>query len=165
MNPAFEFLVYLSPMINTFHRLSHLILTKIQWHRYYIIFNLHTYTRLKNGKRFTQDHTPSKWKRQDFFFPLCVACKIWAPQAGIKPLPSALGAQNLNHWTPREVPGDGILTQVWMYLRTLWLFIFHKREDNLCIFQTQKNFCKLTCHQCLSEIMMLPLFLCSSPIL
>ena len=30
---------------------------------------------------------------------------ILVPQPGIEPVPSALGAQNLSHWTTREVPG------------------------------------------------------------
>ena len=32
-----------------------------------------------------------------------LACGILAPQPGIKPMPSVLEAQNLNHWTTREV--------------------------------------------------------------
>ena len=34
-----------------------------------------------------------------------MAFGILVPRAGIEPVPSALGAQNLSHWTPREVPG------------------------------------------------------------
>ena len=32
-----------------------------------------------------------------------VACGILVPWPGIEPMPPALGAQNLNHWTTREV--------------------------------------------------------------
>ena len=32
------------------------------------------------------------------------ACWVLAPRPGIKPMPPALGAQSLNHWTAREVP-------------------------------------------------------------
>ena len=39
-----------------------------------------------------------------FFWLHSVACGILVPQPGIKPVPSALGAQSLNHWTAREVP-------------------------------------------------------------
>ena len=35
-----------------------------------------------------------------FFWPLCVACGILVPNAGI----SALEAQSFNHWTTSEVP-------------------------------------------------------------
>ena len=34
----------------------------------------------------------------------CAACENLVPCPGIKPTPSALEAQNLNHWTTREVP-------------------------------------------------------------
>ena len=34
----------------------------------------------------------------------CMACSILVPQPGIKPVPPALEAQSLNHWTTREVP-------------------------------------------------------------
>ena len=30
---------------------------------------------------------------------------ILVPRPGIKPMPPALGARSLNHWTAREVPG------------------------------------------------------------
>ena len=33
------------------------------------------------------------------------ACGILVPQSGIEPATSLLGAQNLTHWTTREVPG------------------------------------------------------------
>ena len=32
------------------------------------------------------------------------ACGILAPLSGIEPMPLALEAQNLNHWTTRKVP-------------------------------------------------------------
>ena len=38
-----------------------------------------------------------------FFWPCHAACGILV-QPGIKPMPPALGAQSLNHWTTREVP-------------------------------------------------------------
>ena len=34
----------------------------------------------------------------------CGTCRILVPQPGIKPMPLALGAQSLSHWTAREVP-------------------------------------------------------------
>ena len=39
-----------------------------------------------------------------FFWPRHAACRILVPQPGIEPVPTALGAQSLNHWTAREVP-------------------------------------------------------------
>ena len=43
-----------------------------------------------------------------FFFgllvwPHCAACGILVPQPGIEPVPPAVEAQSLNHWTAREV--------------------------------------------------------------
>ena len=33
------------------------------------------------------------------------ACGILVPQPGVEPVPLALGARSLKHWTSREVPG------------------------------------------------------------
>ena len=38
------------------------------------------------------------------FWPHNAACGISVPQPGIEPLPSAVKAQNPNHWTTREFP-------------------------------------------------------------
>ena len=38
------------------------------------------------------------------FWPRCPACGILVPRPGIEPMPPALEAQKLNHWTAREVP-------------------------------------------------------------
>ena len=38
-----------------------------------------------------------------FFWSYHVACKILVPWPGIEPMPPALEAQSLNHWTAREV--------------------------------------------------------------
>ena len=47
-----------------------------------------------------------------FFFLLCHrACRILVPQPGIKPMPSAVEAQSLNHWTIREVPIVSLLVR------------------------------------------------------
>ena len=41
----------------------------------------------------------------DFFLWLCrVACGIFVPRPGTKPVPAALEAWSLNQWTAREVP-------------------------------------------------------------
>ena len=57
-----------------------------------------------------------------FIFRLhCVACGILAPRPGIEPMPPALGAQSLNHWTTREVPAffflNGGTEGCWMLFR------------------------------------------------
>ena len=41
-----------------------------------------------------------------FFWPRYVACGILVPQPGIKPVPPAVEARSLNHWTTREVPAS-----------------------------------------------------------
>ena len=54
-----------------------------------------------------QDHKQSRRKQivlLDFLATPCAACENLVPCPGIKPTPSALEAQNLNHWTTREVP-------------------------------------------------------------
>ena len=38
------------------------------------------------------------------FWSCCAACGVLVPRPGIEPAPTALEAQNLNHWTAREVP-------------------------------------------------------------
>ena len=41
-----------------------------------------------------------------FFWPRYVASGILVPQPGIKPVPPAMRAWRINHWTTREVPTD-----------------------------------------------------------
>ena len=38
-----------------------------------------------------------------FFWPCHAACGILLPQPGVEPVPPAVEAQSLNHWTAREV--------------------------------------------------------------
>ena len=38
-----------------------------------------------------------------------VACRILIPLPGIKPVPSAVEAWSLNHWTTREAPAKEFL--------------------------------------------------------
>ena len=38
------------------------------------------------------------------FWPHRASGRFLVPQQGIEPVPPALGAQSLNHWTAREVP-------------------------------------------------------------
>ena len=35
---------------------------------------------------------------------LFLACGVLVPQTEIKPMPPAIEAQSLKHWTPREIP-------------------------------------------------------------
>ena len=39
-----------------------------------------------------------------FFWPCPAACGILVPRAGIKPMPPAMEARSLNHWTASKVP-------------------------------------------------------------
>ena len=39
-----------------------------------------------------------------FIWPRGVACRILVPQPGTEPVPPAVKAQSLNHWTARELP-------------------------------------------------------------
>ena len=43
-------------------------------------------------------------KKKFFFFFGHGACRILVPQPGIRPMPPAVEAQSLSHWTTREVP-------------------------------------------------------------
>ena len=45
-----------------------------------------------------------KWSIGFFFFLAEQHARYLVPQTEIKPLPPAVGAQSLNHWTTREVP-------------------------------------------------------------
>ena len=38
------------------------------------------------------------------FWLLCAACEILLPRSGIQPVPPAVEAWSVNHWTAREVP-------------------------------------------------------------
>ena len=42
-----------------------------------------------------------------------MACGILVPQAGIEPMPPALEAPSLSHWTTREVPGLILNSKIW----------------------------------------------------
>ena len=46
-----------------------------------------------------------------FFCLCCMACEILVPQPEIEPMPPALEAQSLNHWTTRGVPALGPFRQ------------------------------------------------------
>ena len=49
-----------------------------------------------------------------FFWPLCTACGILIPQAGIEPGPLAVKAPSPNHWTTREFPNGVLLKrEIW----------------------------------------------------
>ena len=52
-----------------------------------------------------------------FLWPCCEACGILIPQLVVKPMPSAVEAQSLNHWTTREVPEVGAVLTVILQIR------------------------------------------------
>ena len=54
-----------------------------------------------------------------FFWPCHVTFGILVPQPGIEPVPPAVEAQSLNHWTAREVPRTELLN--------------HSEQDRNCI--------------------------------
>ena len=59
-----------------------------------------------------------------FFFlrgPNPTACGILVPQPGIRPVPPALEAQSLSHWTARKVPHSYHLKNMSVKMLT-WLF-------------------------------------------
>ena len=57
-----------------------------------------------------------------FFCPSCTACEILVPQPGIIPMPPALEAWSLNHWTTREAP-TFFAYIFWKYIFSNLLFI------------------------------------------
>ena len=63
------------------------------------------------GKEAREAGSQREWKVRFFFFfffltfrPCCMAYGILVSWPGIKPLPPAVEARNLNHWTAREFP-------------------------------------------------------------
>ena len=48
--------------------------------------------------------SPALIQQHLFFWPHRTACRILVPRPRIEPVPPALGAWSLNHWTTREVP-------------------------------------------------------------
>ena len=58
-----------------------------------------------------------------FFWPHYAACGILVPRPGIEPVPPALGAQSLNHWTTREVP------LYWLFITKHYLVFVTKFKD------------------------------------
>ena len=47
---------------------------------------------------------PSRFVLLFFFFGCTIGYRILVPWPGIEPMPPALEAENLNHWTTREAP-------------------------------------------------------------
>ena len=71
-----------------------------------------------------------------FFSLLCLgALRILVPRPGMEPMPPALGAWSLNHWTTREVP---ILTS-WSLLFTLPGMIFPQLFSELLLYFTHTS--------------------------
>ena len=52
-----------------------------------------------------------------------VACGVLVPEPGVKPLPSVLEAQNLNHWTTWEVLKAATIKNSHQYQETTFAFL------------------------------------------
>ena len=80
----------------------------------------------KNSDLFWVDKGKNVVKNINFFFfwPYCTACGILVPQAGTEPVPPAVEAQSLNHWTTREVQ-KSTEHEIFLYDDT---FLFSKIE-------------------------------------
>ena len=59
-----------------------------------------------------------------FFFGPHQACRILALRPGIQPMPPAVEAWNLNHWTTREVPGTLIFLFLFVFCFNIYSFIY-----------------------------------------
>ena len=51
-----------------------------------------------------------------FFWPRRVACRILVPRPGIEPVPPAVEAQSLKHWTAREAPEVFLILEILAYV-------------------------------------------------
>ena len=60
-------------------------------------------TKKKKIKTNQQNRTHA-FKKFIYFWPHCTACGILVPSPGMEPMPPAVEARSLNHWTAREVP-------------------------------------------------------------
>ena len=65
----------------------------------------------------TSDRRSSEWPELFILFllfiyvwPCHTACRILVPRPGTEPVPPAVEAQSLNHWTTREVPSRVLTT-------------------------------------------------------
>ena len=61
------------------------------------------------------------------FWPCHEACRVLVPQPGIEPMPPAVEAWSLNHWTAREVWGPGFLRSL-IHHRPILLLKCNKNE-------------------------------------
>ena len=84
-------LVALAPIVqeSTVHQLYHHLIEPL-WRLNEIIYTVSTIQHILF--------------QMSLFFFLGAACRILVPWPGIKPVPPAMEAQSLNHWTTREVP-------------------------------------------------------------
>ena len=72
------------------------------------------------------------------FWPCSMACGMLVPQPGFEPLPSAVEAQSLNHWSTKEVASLG---RNWMPLKTATIIALNSGHSDLntFYFQTHKK--------------------------
>ena len=59
-----------------------------------------------------------------FFWMHCKACRILVPWPGLKAESPAVDAQNLNHWTTREVPKHFLIAKQTIKEKVLFSFVF-----------------------------------------
>ena len=59
----------------------------------------------------------------------CMACGILVPQPGIEPVPPAVEAQSLKHWTTREVPRVSLLNCISYLPYKVW-YLSAPRSSN-----------------------------------
>ena len=75
----------------------------------------------------TPVHSSREMKKKKIIWPYHTAFWILVPQPGIEPMPPALEAWSLNHWTTREVPEMKIYvkkkTCTWMYIEALFIIV------------------------------------------
>ena len=75
--------------------------------------------------------SPSFSKNILFFWPYYMACGILVPQAGIKPMVHAVEAQNLNHWTTREVSSVQFLMKITILVNKEMCYFMPMEGKNL----------------------------------
>ena len=68
---------------------------------------------------FTFMHWRRKWLKRLSSSSSSMSCRILVLQPRIKPVPPAVEARNLNHWTAREIPGTSFSLAIFYVSKTL----------------------------------------------
>ena len=78
--------------------------------------------------------------QESFFFQSChTACGILVPRPGIKPMPPAVDAWSLNHWTAREVPRN------FFFFFNIWLCCVFVAMCGLSLVAASGDYSSLRC--------------------